>query len=160
MAHNIITNANDVELIIKSPELGKRGTAQSMGRIVVDDFSITREEDDSLESGVGFRLPAGISNGDITINFSFTMTGDDVDTFEMVADSRGRSNIINITARKPNPDEDEQVDWEIRLSTCKATSEEVSASSGDPIEYAVEGIAVRMDKKGTRRSDRKPAWQD
>lgn len=153
MAENIITNANDVELVLQADNT-KRGTEGDMGRIVVDEFTITREEDDSLESGVGHRLPAGISNGDIELSFSFTILGQDVATFEMVATSDGRSNVFSFTARKRDEDD---IEWEYALDTCKATTEEISGSSGDPIEYAVEGIAVSLDKKGTR-SDGNTAW--
>lgn len=154
MAENIITNANDVELVLESGS-SQRGTAKDMGRIVVDDFSISREEDDTLESGVGHRLPVGISNGDVEFSFSFTMMGEDVSVFEMVADADGRSQAFSFTARKT--DDQNNIEWEYALDTCKATSEELSGSSGDPMEYAVEGIAVSLDKDGTR-ADGQNAW--
>jgi hypothetical protein len=155
MAENLITNANDVELVIESiDENNRRGTPAGMGRLVVDEFTITREEDDTLESGVGHRLPVGLSNGDITHSFSFTMMGDDVSLFEAVATKNGRSKLFSFTARKR---EDGEIVWEYALDICKATSEEVTASSGDPMEYAVDGIAVRVDKKGTR-ADGESAW--
>lgn len=153
MAENVITGANDVELVLEADGTS-RGTAQSMGRIVVDEFSITREEDDELVSGVGFRQPGGIRNGDITYGFSFTMMGQDVSVFEMVATKDGESRPFSFTARKI---EDGAVEWEVALDTCKATSEEMSASSGDSLEYAVEGIAVSIDKTGLR-SDGQTAW--
>lgn len=151
----VITNANDVELVIKGNNT-KRGTAKSMGRVVVDDFSITRDEDDSLESGVGHRLPSGISNGDIEHGFSFTIMGQDVDTFEMVATQDGRSNIFSFTAKNRD---DDVIEWEYALDTCKVTSEEVSGSSGDTLEYSIEGIAVSLDKKGVR-GDGQDAWNE
>lgn len=144
MADNIITNANDVELFLQA-DGEKRGTLQSMGRIVVDDFSITKEEDNSLESGVGFRLPAGVSMGDVTFNFSFTLLGDDVDVFQMVAEDDGMSSPFSLTAMKRDGD---TIEWEVALDTCLAGTEEWSASSGDPMEYSVEGIAVSMEKTG------------
>lgn len=141
MAEQVITNADDVDLIIQSGS-AKRGTAQDMGRIVVDDFSITKEEDDTLESGVGQRLPAGVSYGDVTFGYSFTMLGEDVDVFQMVANSDGTSRPFSFTALKQ---EDGETLWEVSLDMCVTTNEEWSASSGDPMEYAVEGIAVSMD---------------
>lgn len=149
MAENIITNANDVELFLERGSR-KRGTPQEMGRIVVDEFTITKEEDDSLVSGVGFRLPGGITNGDVTFSFSFTMQGEDVSTFEMIANSDGESNVFSFTAQRP--DSDGTVVWEVSLDTCKATTEEISASSGDVMEYSVDGIAVSMDKEGQLES--------
>jgi hypothetical protein len=153
MAENIITNANDVELVLQSGGT-KRGTPDEMGRIVVDDFSITKDEDVTLESGVGSQHAAGLSNGDIEHSFSFTLLGDDVSVFEMVAAKDGSSNIFSFTARKR---EEDTVIWEFALDTCKASSEEFSASSGDPTEYAVEGVAVSVDKKGVRASGQN-AW--
>lgn len=154
MAENIITNANDVELVLQSGDL-QRGTPADMGRVVVDEFTITREEDDSLESGVGHRLPAGISNGDIEHSFSFTIIGQDVGTFEMIATGDGRSNVFSFTARRRDGD---VIEWEYALDTCKATTEELSGSSGDPTEYSVEGIAVSVDKTGSR-ADGQTAWE-
>lgn len=160
MSEHLITNANDVELILETGDVdaggNRRGTPQSMGRIVVDEFTVTKSEDDSLVSGVGYRLPAGITNGDIEHEFSFTMMGQDVATFEMIAESDGRSRVFSFTARKT--DGDGNVEWEYALDTCKATSEELSASSGDPMEYAVEGIAVAVDKQGTTAQGN-TAWE-
>lgn len=154
MAENIITNADDVEIIIQSGDT-QRGSEQDMGRLVVDEFSITKEEDNSLESGVGQRNSAGISLGDIEHSFSFTMLGQDVTTFEMVADQKGESKIFSMTARKR---EEDTVEWEYALDTCVAGTEELSASSGDPIEYTVDGLAVSVDKIGTKH-DGSSAWQ-
>lgn len=154
MAENIITNANDVELFIQSGE-NTRGTEAQMGRVVVDEFTITRDEDDELVSGVGHRLPAGITNGDIEHSFSFTIQGEDVQVFEMVATGDGRSKVFSFTAQKRDGG---TVQWEFALDTCKATTEEMSGTSGDPMEYSVEGIAVSVDKRG-QREDGGTAWE-
>lgn len=153
MADNIITNANDVELILENDGV-TRGTEVGIGRIVVDEFTITREEDATLESGVGQHLPEGISRGNVEHTFSFTIMGEDVATFEMIADGDGRSNVFSMTARRR---EGTDVFWEFALDTCMATSEEMNASSGDTAEYAVDGIARSVDKTGTR-SDGSSAW--
>lgn len=145
MAENIITNANDVELVMTADGTNK-GTPQSMGRIVVDDFTLTRSEDVQSVSGVGFQLPAGLSNGDIELEYSFTMMGEDADVFDMVATADGHSRIFSFTARKM---EDGEIQWSYTFDTCKAASEEISGTSGDPMEYAVEGFAVSYDRNGT-----------
>lgn len=159
MADNIITNANDVDLIIQSnpasPSGEKRGTADSMGRIVVDDFSISKEEDDSLVSGVGHRLPGGITYGDITFGYSFTLQGEDVSLFEMVANERGESNIFSFTAQKT--EDDGTMRWQVSLGVAISTSEEWSGTSGDPMEYSVDGIGFQMDKQGVTESG-STAW--
>lgn len=157
MAENIITNANDVQVIISSADQSRDTSPDGdMGRMVVDEFSITREEDVTLESGIGTRTSVGLSNGDIEHTFSFTLTGDDVDVFEMVADDAGRSKLFDFTARKLGTvdQEDTAIEWEYALTTCKATTEELSASTGDPIEYSVDGVAVDVDKASVR------AWND
>lgn len=141
MSEHVVTNADQVDLILQAGD-SKKGTAQDMGRIVVDDFSVTKDEDDTLESGIGQRLPAGVSFGDVEFNFSFTMLGDDVDVFKMIANADGISKTFSFTALKQ---EDGDTQWEVALDTCVTTSEEWSASSGDTMEYSVEGIAVSMD---------------
>lgn len=154
MAEHEVTNADDVELYI-SANGTRRGSSQEQGRIIVDEFTITKEEDNSSVSGVGQRLPTGISRGDIELSFDFTMLGEDVSVFEMVAGSSGESKPFSLTARKT--DDAGNIAWEKALETCIAGSEELSASSGDPMEYAVSGLAVGLDSEGTRH-DGSSAW--
>lgn len=149
MSEHLVTNANDVELVMEG-DSGRRGTPQNMGRIVVDDFTITREEDNSFPSGVGHRLPVGVSRGDVEFSFSFTMQGEDVDVFEMVATQDGLSVPFSFTAQKPPEDGSEGVEWQFALETCLAGTEELTGTSGDPMEYSVEGGAVSIDKQATR----------
>lgn len=149
MADNVITGASDIELFIKS-DGSSRGTSGEMGRLVVDEFTVTKEEDSSLVSGLGGQLPRGFTNGDVTISFSFTIMGEDVALFEKIADSAGRSKIFSFTAQRP--DENGNVVWEVALDPCKVTNEEWNASTGDAHEYSVEGIAAGMDKDGSLES--------
>jgi hypothetical protein len=142
MSEHIITGANDVDIVLEQDGT-RRGTEPALGRIIVDEFSLTREEDDSLGSGVGSSTPDGIISGNVTHSWSFTMMGQDVDTFAMIAGSEGTSNIFSFTARKT--DDDGNIEWEHSLGVAKATSEEKSASSGDAHEYAVEGIGFQYD---------------
>jgi hypothetical protein len=158
MADNIITNANDVELVIKevSPKAGagegddtsvsSRNTA-SAARFVVDEFTITREEDDSLVSGVSRRLPNGFTNGDVVFNWDFTMMGDDVEVFQIVTSSDGTSNRFTMVARKYEDGDSGTLSWEYTLSPCKATSDEFTATSGDPTEKNISGIAAGFERK-------------
>lgn len=140
-----ITNANDVELIIEGTDGSKRGTAQSMGRVVVDEYSQTVEEGIDSVSGVGFNVPAGLSSGDVTYSWSFTIAGDDVDVMDIMADSNGVAKPFSFTARKV--DDDGTVAWEKAFDWCKRTSAEDNGSSGDTLEYAVEGIAVSYERE-------------
>lgn len=138
-----ITNANDVELVLERED-AQVGTGQSLGRMVVDDFSLTTENDNESVSGVGFDLPAGVSRGDVTYSWSFTMLGTDTDVLDMVSDDVGRTRLFSMTARKVA--DDGTVEWEYALQTCYTNNEEISASSGDPMEVPVEGGAVRLEK--------------
>jgi hypothetical protein len=154
MSEHIITGANDVDIILErdAGETAGTSSSSSIGRIVVDEFSLTTEEDDALESGIGSQTPDGIVNGDVTHNWSFTMMGQNVDLFNMIASSDGTANVFSFTARKT--DDDGNAEWEYGLATCKRTSEEVTASSGDAMEYAVEGIGFGLSKY----SDTNEAW--
>lgn len=154
MPERLITNANDVELIIEGGGV-QRGTSDSMGRIVVDDFTVTREEDGDPVSGVGTQFPRGHTNGDVSFSFSFTILGEDVTVFETVANQKGASNFFSFTAYKE--EEDGTLRWEIGLDGCKAATEELSASSGDPIEYAVDGSAISRESTGILE-DGSTAW--
>lgn len=142
MSEHLVTNANDVELIIKSDD-----TTLKSAKIVVDEFTITREESADHVSGVGKQNPHGLTNGDITHSFSFTMMGENVDLFEMVATSGGKSKTFSFTAQKLT--DGGSIKWSYSLDTCKATTEELSGTSGDPIEYAVDGNATSVSKSGT-----------
>ena len=143
MADNEIRSANDVELVMEG--VNQRGTTRSMGRLVVDDFSFTREQDSELGHGVGYAQPAGIVDGSITYSVSFTMMGDDTELFETVSDSDGGARVFSFVARAYN--EDDTVAWEKSLDYCKGTSEEISASAGDAEEYAVDAIGVQYERQ-------------
>jgi len=147
MSEHIIDNANDVTLTLtKGTGDGSTtvDTSGGLGRLTADEFSITKEEDDSLISGLGRRRPDGVTFGDITFNWSFTIMGTDVELFKMIATEDGVSEAFSFSAKKTA--DDGTLEWEYALEYCITTSEEMSASSGDAVEYAVEGIAVRMDK--------------
>lgn len=141
---NIVTNANDVELILESGGT-KAGTSRSMGRIVVDDFSISTTEGNDAVSGVGFRTPAGVTFGDVNYNWSFTLMGSDLNVFDMVANPDGTSKVFSFTARKT--DDEGVVEFEFALDTCFKTDDDYGGTSGDPTEYSVEGGAVSLDRR-------------
>jgi hypothetical protein len=146
MADNIITNANDVELVVKTVGGGTSRNTADAARFVVDEFTITREEDDSLVSGVSRRLPNGFTNGDIVFNWDFTMMGDDVEVFAIVTSDEGESLPFTMVARKYVEGED-TIKWEYKLTPCKATTDEFTATSGDPTEKNISGIAAGFDRQ-------------
>lgn len=142
------TNANDVTLIVslvtRDQTDTRIGTTEiaNTGAIVVDDFSIETEEDLEGLSGIGNRTPQGISKGDIEHSFSFTVQGDDADLFVNIAEGEDGdlnkgdvSRELEIIARFE--------DVNITLSGAWAGTRNVSGSSGDPVEFEVEGMATK-----------------
>jgi hypothetical protein len=141
-----ITSANDIELVIeRGSQTATNQDDAAMGRMVVDDFSLTNETGSDHVPSVGNSTAAGIYDGVTTFSFSWTMMGSDVDTFEIVTNDDGSSTRFSFTARKVN--DDGSVEWEKALTTCTATNVEDSASAGDAAEYAVEGIGVGYDRQ-------------
>ena len=140
------TNTNDVTLIVsrvQRDESGARtGTTEivNTGAIVVDDFSIDTEEDLQGLSGIGNRTPQGISKGDVEHTFSFTVQGEDAELFVQIAEGEDgaqqgtESRELELIARFE--------DVNITLSGAWAGTRSVSGSSGDPVEYEVEGMAT------------------
>lgn len=144
MSEHLVTNADDVDIIIEDATGSQVGTPQALGRMVVDDFSITIANDNNPVSGVGFQIPAGVSMGDVTYEWSFTMMGSDTDVFDKLSDSKGRSKTFSMTARHVN--DDGNIVWEYALQFCFTNSEEIGATTSDPMEVPVEGGAVRLEK--------------
>lgn len=127
------TNANDVRLVVS--RVGEDGNIVKTGTtsIVVDDFSIDTEEDLTGLSGIGNRSPQGISKGDIEYSFSFTIQGEDEDVFVDLEDD-GEAVELDIKALFDMVT--------ISLEGAWAGTRSVSGSSGDPIEFEVEGMAT------------------
>jgi len=143
ISENEITSANDVELVVSG--VNERGTARSMGRIVVDDFSLDREQDSELGHGIGYAQPAGVIDGSITYGGSFTIMGQDKELLDNISDRNGDARIFGFVAR--TYDEDDNVVYEQSLDYCKATAENMSASAGDAVEYAVDYIGVSYERQ-------------
>lgn len=143
ISENEITSANDVELVCEG--VNQRGTSRSMGRIVVDDFSLDREQDSELGHGVGYAQPAGIIDGSITYSGSFTIMGADRELLDNISDSDGDARIFAFVARIY--DEDDNVIFEQSLDYCKATAENMSASAGDVVEYQIDYIGVSYERQ-------------
>lgn len=136
------TNANDVELtvsVIERSEDGSRDedatkTIADTARIVVDDFSIESDEDLDPLSGIGNSDALGVSRGDIEHQFSFTVEGEDAELFNGLADDNGRANELEIIAKLE--------DYKDKLTGAYAGTRELSGTSGDPVEFSVDGIAT------------------
>jgi len=135
------TNANDVTLIVSAIERDDSGnrtgapTIVDSGALSVSDFTIGTEEDLSGLSGIGNPEDLGISQGDIEHTFSFTVEGEDADVFTSLAsDEDGRAVELEIIVKME--------DYKDKLTGAKAGTREVSASSGDAIEFDVEGMAT------------------
>lgn len=144
MAENVVTNANDVEVVLEAQDVGGSMSTTDIGRFIVDEFTLTRNEEDETVSGISVRTPEGFSNGNITYEFEWTMMGSDTDVFERVSTENGRSRVISLTVRKT--DDDGTIEFEFALGAAKATSEEIDLSSGDSMEYPVSGVGWRYDR--------------
>jgi len=138
------TNTDDVTLIVSQViryEEGTRAGAVEMANtnaIVVDDFSIDTEEDMEALSGIGNAEALGISRGDIEHSFSFTVQGEDADLFNsLTSNEDGRAVELEIILRAE--------DYKDKLTGAYAGTRSVSGSSGDAMEYEVEGIGTGRD---------------
>lgn len=138
------TNTDDVTLIVSQVQRDESGTRTgstelaNTNAVVVDDFSIETVEDLEALSGIGNAHPLGVSKGDIEHSFSFTIQGEDADVFNgLVNDENGRANELEIVALFH--------DYKDKLVGCWAGTRNVSGTSGDPVEYEVEGLATGRD---------------
>jgi len=134
------TNANDVELVVSKVEGDGSGASApttkiaKTAKVVVDDFTIGSDEDLEGLSGVGNAEALGISQGDVEHSFSFTIQGEYAKLFKNLASDDGRANELEIVARLD--------DYKDVLRGCRAGTRDLSGSSGDPVEFEVEGIAT------------------
>ena len=134
------TNANDVTLIVSRvvrDDSGTRaGTEQlaDTSAVVVDEFTIGSDEDMEGLSGIGNPEALGLSQGDVEHTFSFTIQGEDAQVFNDLASDNGRANELEIIVRME--------EFKDKLVGAKAGTRELSGSSGDPTEFAVEGMAT------------------
>lgn len=138
------TNADDVTLTVSQVRRSGDGTRSGTTEIVdtsaitVDDFTISTEEDLTGLSGVGNATPLGISQGDIEHSFDFTVQGEDAAMFQNISEnSSGRAEELEIIAIAE--------DYKAKLVGAYAGTREFSGSSGDPVEYVVEGMATGRD---------------
>lgn len=132
-----ITNANDVRLVIKAADVSGEVAMTDAARIVVDDFNFTIEEDNQPLSGVGNQNPVGITRGDIEHSFSFTLQGEDGDLLETVATQEGRSREIEFTATGRV--------FVVKMMSGYLTSLSYDGSTGEAVEWSVEGVAMRAE---------------
>lgn len=137
------TNANDAELIVSKVERDESGSRTGetkiadTARIVVDEFSISTDEDLDGLSGVGNSTPQGVTRGDIEHEFSFTVEGEDAKLFDGLAGDDGRANELEIIVRLQ--------DWKDKLTGSYAGTRELSGTSGDAVQFQAEGIATGRD---------------
>lgn len=135
------TNTNDVTLIVSQVNRDESGTRtgttelSNTNAIVVDDFSLDTEEDMEALSGIGNAEALGISRGDIEHSFSFTVQGEDAELFSgLASDEDGRAVELQIILSAD--------DYKDKLTGAYAGTRNLSGSSGDPLEFEVEGIAT------------------
>lgn len=137
------TNTDDVTLIVSQvlrDDSGTRtGSTQlaNTNAIVVDDFSIETSEDMEGLSGIGNAEPLGVSKGDISHSYSFTIQGEDATLFNGLTSDDGRAVELEIIVVME--------DYKDKLTGAWAGTRNVSGSSGDAVEYEVEGVATGRD---------------
>lgn len=139
MAQNIVTNADDVELVLDFND-------GPTGRVVAQDFTITVEQTINSISGISQNTPKGLTKGDLEYSFSFTIQGEDTQVMGNVSDSDGDSLPFDMDASKL-PDQGSDAEWEYALLTCLADTEEISGTTDETMELAVEGMAAGFDKE-------------
>jgi len=110
----------------------------------VADFSVSSDEDLSGLSGVGNPEALGISRGDVEHTFDFTVEGEDAELFSGLASENGRAVELEIIVKAQQ--------YKGTLTGAYAGTRELSGSSGDPIEYAVDGMATKY-RDGTLDTD-------
>lgn len=140
MPEDLVTNADDVNITIESKD-------ETLIRIVGQDFTVTAEQTINSVSGLGQNTPKGLTKGDLEYSFDFTIQGENVEVIDAIADSDGDSIPFDMTATKPDEDSDATYVWEFDLTTCLADTEELSGTTGEAIEYSVEGMAAGLDRK-------------
>lgn len=135
------TNADDVTLIVSRvlrDDSGSRTGSTEIANtsaIVVDDFGIETDEDLEGLSGIGNAEALGVSKGDIEHSFNFTVQGEDATLFDSLAsDETGRALELEIIVKMD--------DYKDKLTGAYAGTRNLSGSSGDPVEFEVEGIAT------------------
>lgn len=138
------TNTDDVTLIISQVNRDDSGTRvgttelTNTSAVVVDDFGIESDEDMEALSGVGNAEALGVSRGDIEHSFNFTVQGEDAELFSSLAsDDDGRAVELQILVRME--------DYKDKLTGAYAGTRNLTGSSGDPVEFEVEGIATGRD---------------
>jgi hypothetical protein len=131
-----IVNANNVDLYVTSAQGGQVVNTEKM---VVDEFTIGTDSDMSALSGVGDHDTQGMSLGDVTHNFSFTVQGEEAALFGSLARTdNGAPARLQLRAQGE--------DFDISLDNAFAETRDYSASSGDPLEYEVSGMAVSVSE--------------
>lgn len=139
------TNTDDVTLIISAvirDDTGSRTGSTEIANtsaVVVDDFSIDTEEDLEILTGVGNaeangQVAGGVSKGDIEHTFSFTVQGEDAFVFQNLTNDNGRAGELEIIVNAQ--------DYKDKLVGAYAGTRNLSGSSGDPLEFEVEGVAT------------------
>lgn len=134
----LVTNADDVEVIIEPARPGEWGVPDLI-RIVGEDFTLGTDQDIASVSGFGQNVPKGLTKGDLEYSYDFNIQGENKDVMRAVSDEVGDSRPFAITARKPG-------DWEYSFTLSLAETEEISGTTGEAIGLSIEGMAAGRDR--------------
>lgn len=141
----LVTNADDVEVVISNEEYTPDGEG-TVRFLKANEYTLTSEQNIASVGAVGQVAPKGLSKGDLEYSFDFTIQGEDLEAMDIVSDDIGDSLPFDYTVRKPQ--EGSTVpEWEYSLKLCLADTEEISGTTSETNEIAVEGMAAALDKE-------------
>jgi hypothetical protein len=157
----LVTNANDVNVYLAPLDDGGDGlvgavedflTGVSSGgpiRVQADEFTLTSEQNISEVGDVGGDNPSelkGLSKGNLSHAFEFTIQGDQADVQSTVTRQNGDARPLEMRAEKPQEAGDSDSSFTYALDLVLCESEEISGTSGDPLGYSVEGVGAGRDR--------------
>lgn len=141
---NLVTNADDVEVIIEPANPDQIGVPAQL-RVVGEEFTISTEQDIASVSGFSQNSPKGLTKGDIEHTFDFSIEGENEDVMVAMSDESGDSRPFAMTARKI-PDEGSDAEWEYSYMLCLAEAEEISGTTGETIGLSIEGYGAGRNR--------------
>ena len=153
----LVTNANDVSVYLSAKGedeglldtildtfTGGSGSTNAI-RVKANEFTLTSEQNISEVGDVGGNNPSelkGLSKGNLSHAFEFTVQGDQPNIQTVVTRPNGDARPLEMRAEKPQEAGDSDSSWTYAFDLVLCESEEISGTSGDPLGYSVEGVGA------------------
>lgn len=140
----LVTNANDVSIYMAP----KDGSGSPI-RVKANEFTLATEQGITEVGDVGGSDPSelrGLSKGNLSHGFEFTIQGDQANVQETTTRPNGDARPLEMRAEKPEEAGDSSSSWKYSFDLVLCESEEITGTSGDPTGYSVEGVAVGRDR--------------